>query len=112
MYCILALPADFSGFHCFFNELRVSPEEHPVLLTEAPLNPKKNRERMVEVMFEVPKMLPTEVDDLQEFRVPAMYVAIQAVLSLYASGRTTGLVLDIGDGVCHTVPVYEGNNSL
>jgi len=50
---------------------------------------------MVEVMFE-------------EFRVPAMYVAIQAVLSLYASGRTTGLVLDIGDGVCHTVPVYEG----
>jgi len=82
-------------FHCFFNELRVSPEEHPVLLTEAPLNPKKNRERMVEVMFE-------------EFRVPAMYEAIQAVLSLYASGRTTGLVLDIGDGVCHTVPVYEG----
>jgi len=44
----------------------------------------------------------------EEFRVPAMYVAIQAVLSLYASGRTTGLVLDIGDGVCHTVPVYEG----
>lgn len=42
------------------------------------------------------------------FGCPAMYVAIQAVLSLYASGRTSGIVMDSGDGVSHTVPIYEG----
>jgi len=44
----------------------------------------------------------------ETFNVPSMYVQIQAILSLYASGRTTGIVVDAGDGVSHTVPVFEG----
>ena len=81
--------------YTFYNDLRIDPSEHPVLLTEAPLNPRLNREKIAEIMFET-------------FNVPALYVATQAILSLYASGTVTGCVLDIGDGVSHIVPIYEG----
>ena len=65
------------------------------MLTEAPLNPKENRIKMAEMMFE-------------KFEVPQIYVAIQAILSLYSTGATTGIVTDAGDGVSHIVPIYEG----
>lgn len=81
--------------HCFYNELRINPADYPILLTEAPKNPKTNREKMIQMMFE-------------NFECQAAYIQIQAILSLYASGRTTGIVMDSGDGVSHTVPIYEG----
>jgi len=80
--------------YTYYNELRVDPTEQPAHLTEAPKNPRNNREQMMQIFFE-------------EFSVPSFYVSIQAVLSLYASGKTTGLVFDAGDGVTHLVPVYE-----
>lgn len=81
--------------HTYSNDLKASPEDHPLLITEPPLNPRANRDRMCQIMFET-------------FGVPCVYVSIQAVLSLYASGRTTGVVVDVGDGTSHVVPVYEG----
>ncbi|GKT24605.1 Actin-6 (Fragment) [Aduncisulcus paluster] len=86
---------EYIWHHTFYNELRIAPEDHPVLLTEAPLNPIVNREKMTEIMFE-------------SFQVPALYIQIQAVLSLYANGRTTGLIFDSGDGVSHIVPIFQG----
>lgn len=81
--------------HMYTDELKTLSEEHPVLLTEAPLNPRRNREVAAQIFFET-------------FNVPALYTSVQAILSLYSSGRTTGVVLDSGDGVTHAVPVYEG----
>jgi actin len=53
----------------FDNEIRVDPAEHPVLLTEVPLNPKANREKMIQLLFEI-------------VNVPSFDVDIQAILSL------------------------------
>ena len=81
--------------YVYEHELKTLSEEHPVLLTEPPLNPRSHRETAAQILFET-------------FNIPALYMSVQAVLSLYASGRTTGVVLDVGDGVSHAVPVYEG----
>ncbi|KAI9008095.1 actin family [Gaertneriomyces semiglobifer] len=69
--------------------------DHKILLTEPAMNPRRNRERMVETMFE-------------DYGFNGAYVAIQAVLTLYAQGLQTGVVVDSGDGVTHIVPVYDG----
>jgi len=85
-----------------FKEVGVSSEENPILLSEAPLNPTANREKMAEVMFE-------------SFQVPSMTVGVTALLALHSTTRTTGVVVSCGDGVSHVVPVIQGkvqNNAV
>ncbi|KAH3756392.1 actin 11 [Pelomyxa schiedti] len=74
------------------------PTEKKILFTEPPFNPKSNREKMVQLTFE-------------KLAFDSCFVQLQSVLSLYASGRTTGLVCECGEGVTFTTPVYEGYNS-
>ncbi|KAK9061279.1 hypothetical protein SSX86_018459 [Deinandra increscens subsp. villosa] len=81
--------------HAFYNELKVDPSECNILLTDPPLNPSRNREKMVETMFE-------------KYNFAGVFIQIQAVLTLYAQGLLTGLVIDSGDGVSHVVPVVDG----
>jgi actin-related protein len=76
-------------------ELQVAPENQPVLLTEAPMNPKANREKMAQVMFET-------------FHTPAMYVGLQPMMLIYSAGHVYGTVVEVGDGVCHVVPIDNG----
>lgn len=66
-----------------------------MILSEPPINAKKTREQLVEILME-------------EFDVPKVYLGKQAVLALFATGRTTGTVLDSGHGSTHAVPVFEG----
>jgi len=81
--------------YTFSQRLGIDPKEHKIMLTEAAMNPKKNREKLVECMFET-------------FGFNGVHCSIQAVLTLYAQGLLTGVVVDSGDGVTHIVPVYEG----
>lgn len=82
--------------HIFDHSLQVSSEDRSVLITEAACTPKANRRRMAELMFET-------------FLCPAMFLENQAMLALAACGRSSGLVLDIGEGISHCVPIYEGH---
>ncbi|KAF6221220.1 hypothetical protein HO133_002075 [Letharia lupina] len=80
--------------YTFDEKMKIDPTGRKILLTEPPLNPLRNREQMCDVMFE-------------KYNFGGVYVAIQAVLALYAQGLSSGVVVDSGDGVTHIVPVYE-----
>ena len=81
-------------FHVFYNELRVAPEDHSVLITEVPMNRKTNRTQTAKIMFET-------------FGVTGFYTKISAVLAAIAAGRTSGVVLDSGHTASYSIPVYE-----
>jgi actin, other eukaryote len=81
--------------HLYDNELRIPSENHAVLVDEPPLNPKSNREMMMQSFFE-------------SFQIPAFHVSIQAVWAFYAYGRGCGAVLHSGDGTTHIVPIWQG----
>lgn len=81
--------------HSFYNELRVPPEEHPVLITESPLGSPSSREKLLQIMFE-------------SFNVPALSLATDPVLTLISTGRTTGVAVQIGLNTTWILPVYEG----
>lgn len=84
--------------------MRGEPEEHGFVLTEPPMNPPENREKLAEIFFET-------------FNVKSLYIGVQAVLALYSTSQSqnlsqrdslTGTVLDSGDGVTHVIPVSDG----
>ena len=79
-----------------FQKLHADPTAQPVLLTEPVLNPKENRHKLTQLLFET-------------LQVPAMYLVPTGTLALYAAGRTTGLAIDVGEFVSQIVPVHEGS---
>ncbi|XP_050995961.1 uncharacterized protein LOC127183898 [Acomys russatus] len=82
--------------HLFYCKLRVQPEEMAVLVADSPISPRTNREKVAEILFE-------------RFHVPAMQTVHQALLTLYAYGRTTGLVVGSGHGTSYVAPVLTGD---
>lgn len=82
--------------HLFYCSLGMQPEELAVLVADSPISPRTNREKVAEILFEC-------------FHVPAMQTVHQALLALYAYGRTTGLVLGSGHGTSYVAPILTGD---
>ena len=81
--------------HIFTNELKVDPKEHNLLITQPIKNIKENKEKIAQIMFE-------------SFNIPGLYIADSTLLSLYAAGKFTGMIVDMGDGITQFSPIYEG----
>ena len=81
--------------YLFEKELNLDPKNMNILLTDSPLNLKENKQQIAEIMFE-------------KFRVESLSLINTAVLSLFSTGKTSGIVVEVGEGVSYTVPVFEG----
>ncbi len=81
--------------HVFHSELGIDPKTATVLMTDSPMSKKKDKQELAQIMFDT-------------FRFKAFALMNTAVLSLFSTGTTTGLVAESGEGVTYTVPVFEG----
>ena len=80
--------------HIFTNKLKIDPKEHNVLITEVPSNPKEYKEKISQIMFE-------------KFNVPGLYIAYKGVLSLLSAGKSSGIIVDLGDKFSNFTPVFD-----
>ncbi|KAL3699170.1 hypothetical protein R1sor_017192 [Riccia sorocarpa] len=81
--------------HTLKDRLMIDPKEHPMLLAEPSFNTAQHREKVVELMFE-------------KYQIPALFLAKNAVLTSFASGRATSLVVDCGGGSTTVAAVHDG----
>ena len=79
----------------FSSQLKIEPSEYNILLSETPMNPKENKEKLAQIMFE-------------NFNVQGLYIELESLLSLFSAGKDTGISVDLGDGISHFVPIYYG----
>lgn len=80
--------------HIFEKEMNLNMEEHPILMTESFTTQRSSKEKAVQIMMET-------------FKVPAYYSTSPSLLSLYASGITTGVTIDAGESMTTILPIYE-----
>ena len=81
--------------HIFEKELNVETKDIGILITDSPMNSKDNKKNIAKLMFE-------------KFKVGSLAIMNTSVLSLFSTGKTTGVVAECGEGVSYTVPIFEG----
>ena len=81
--------------HIFYNELLADTKSYPVIMSEAAFSKHDNKQEMAQVLFEL-------------LNVESLYITNSSTLALYANGRTTGIVIDVGFETTSCVPIYEG----
>lgn len=79
----------------FKSQLYIDPKENPLLISEPTFNTKVNREKLTELAFEL-------------FETPAFFISKSSVLSSFANGKSTSLVVDLGGSSTCITPIHDG----